>query len=462
MGNPPAEREVVVLLRPRDPLVFRDARPFSADPGAQAFTLDWPFPQTVTGAIRSHVVAAAAGFGGWDDAARALALSIRVDGPFRLAGEKPEPACWEFFFPPPRDIVSWTERDGKATVFRLRPQPRAKWQGSGSKTGGWSAPLGPTGRPAVGLRPVATEHGGHPIGEFDAWSWPDLATLIAKPGAAPPAGVAPAPNAAAAPQLLLPRLPRDGRTHVRINAKTLTHLEGFLFGTSGLAFGDAPGLAAPMGEPALALRRLEEKREGGRKVFAYESAERLAAAALVCRVSLPAAVAWTPTPAFVQLGGEGRLARLEPLARGEWPWSKPKDEDVRPFVGATRLRLQLLTPAVFAHGWLPDWLKEVDVGGEPALVGSPGSDAPRLRLVAAVVGRREPVSGWDLRAGGEKATRFAVPAGSVYFFDVLDGAVLTPDIVRALWFRAVGDHPAEDANIGNGLVLPGLWEEHGG
>ncbi|PKN90896.1 MAG: CRISPR-associated protein Cmr3 [Chloroflexi bacterium HGW-Chloroflexi-6] len=40
------------LIIPRDPLIFRDGRPFTADPGSQARSLPFPYPSTVVGALR--------------------------------------------------------------------------------------------------------------------------------------------------------------------------------------------------------------------------------------------------------------------------------------------------------------------------------------------------------------------------------------------------------------------------
>jgi len=42
-------------LIPRDPLIFRDGRPFSADAGARAKSLAFPYPSTTTGAVRTSV-----------------------------------------------------------------------------------------------------------------------------------------------------------------------------------------------------------------------------------------------------------------------------------------------------------------------------------------------------------------------------------------------------------------------
>ncbi|HEU0113807.1 MAG TPA: type III-B CRISPR module-associated Cmr3 family protein, partial [Thermomicrobiales bacterium] len=95
--------EWVVELRPRDPILVRDARPFAADPGARATTLEWPLPTTVAGALRTHIGNALAfdwNAGGPDDARR-----IAVRGPFLLWRNDAGRA--EVYFPAPRDAVPY-------------------------------------------------------------------------------------------------------------------------------------------------------------------------------------------------------------------------------------------------------------------------------------------------------------------------------------------------------------------
>ncbi|MFO7936839.1 MAG: type III-B CRISPR module-associated protein Cmr3 [Kiritimatiellia bacterium] len=93
------------------------------------------------------------------------------------------------------------------------------------------------------------------------------------------------------------------------------------------------------------------------------------------------------------------------------------------------LKWILLTPAIFNNGWLPDWI-DVDNGKVLLPVDKPerkpGESRAdwRKRFPAALgaqlcaVRMEKPivVSGWNLRKGGPRATRLAVPAGSVYWF----------------------------------------------
>ena len=43
------------LIVPRDPLIFRDGKPFTATPGERSNSLGFPFPSTLAGAVRTLV-----------------------------------------------------------------------------------------------------------------------------------------------------------------------------------------------------------------------------------------------------------------------------------------------------------------------------------------------------------------------------------------------------------------------
>jgi len=51
----------VWILEPRDPIIFRDGRPFG-DPGARAASLSFPFPSTIAGGVRSRAGLDAQGY----------------------------------------------------------------------------------------------------------------------------------------------------------------------------------------------------------------------------------------------------------------------------------------------------------------------------------------------------------------------------------------------------------------
>lgn len=129
-------------------------------------------------------------------------------------------------------------------------------------------------------------------------------------------------------------------------------------------------------------------------------------------------VAKLPEKDLLALGGEARRAIVRRAVATTWPGLH----------GTTpRGRLALLTtPAPFG-GWCPSGLS-------PCAAAVPGHLA---------------VSGWDLARGGPKPNRFAVPAGSVYFFD-------DP---KDLSGRQGSLCTGEDAALGWGAFIEGGWDD---
>lgn len=115
------------------------------------------------------------------------------------------------------------------------------------------------------------------------------------------------------------------------------------------------------------------------------------------------------------------------------------------------LRLILATPAHFQRGWLPDGLEPGEHEDAPAWVGTlPGVEG-RVVLRSALVNRPLELSTWDMVRREARATRRLVPAGSVYFFERVDGCPFTA--LNTLWLAAWGEGREE----GLGRVLPGHW-----
>lgn len=150
------------------------------------------------------------------------------------------------------------------------------------------------------------------------------------------------------------------------------------------------------------------------------------------------------------LGGESRPVALRvrhELSRYWWDCPRSIQEAFAQLKPGSLIRMVLATPALFKDGWKPGWPNR---SGEPHL--PRGLAKVKLRLVAAAVGRREPVSGWSLRQGKPKAVRWMAPAGSVYFFELQEG---DPSAVLESWLRPVSDDE-QDRKDGFGLALWGI------
>jgi CRISPR-associated protein Cmr3 len=158
-----------------------------------------------------------------------------------------------------------------------------------------------------------------------------------------------------------------------------------------------------------------------------------------------------PTTGLVRLGGDGRGARIEPPSS---VLAGTLSELGLPQSGWTGYRMILATPGLFPHGWLP-----------------PGVDPTTRRfkvegliaeLVAAAVPRHEVISGWDVAQHKPKPARKAAPAGSCYWFRVLEGdtAVLASLRQSGLWLL-MDDNPDNTVRRREGFnrVWFGAWQQ---
>lgn len=427
--------EYTALVRPRDPVLARDARPFAAEPGARATTLEWPLPRTFAGALRAWYRARVHDGQSFDKSG-----NIAVHGPL-LAARHQHAADWQVYLPAPRDVVLYRDEVGSLADSSLKPKselecmvlrPQAPGGGEGCT---WPAQDGAGGR--VALRPLSVDRDVKADSTVPRlWSFDAVTSWLNTPGRDKSTLPWAAPDEEGRQRLTGLNYPKnEARTHVAMDPATGTGRPGSLFTTEALAFRDEPG--ANGDGPAIAL---------------------------LGRVHSP--VTW-PKAALggaLPLGGERRVTSLEirPTPNGARLWpapSYPAPEQLTPDVG---LCLYLATPAIFADGWLPGWVNDGAIPGT-------GGRRLGLTLAGAAVGRMVPVSGWaaahetpngtTLPAGPRK-TRYAVPAGSIYFFEVNGGATLDAALIRelwdALWLRPVSDAEL-DGRAGFGLALPGLW-----
>lgn len=107
---------------------------------------------------------------------------------------------------------------------------------------------------------------------------------------------------------------------------------------------------------------------------------------------------------FMKLGGEGRTAYYETVDR---------NTAIRPpEIENGYFKICLVTPALFKQGWLPDWINK-------ELEGNLGN--LKLRLLTAVVGKPILIGGFDMKKNKPKPMYKAVPAGSIYYFELLEG-----------------------------------------
>jgi CRISPR-associated protein Cmr3 len=117
-----------------------------------------------------------------------------------------------------------------------------------------------------------------------------------------------------------------------------------------------------------------------------------------------------PETGFLKLGGEGKAVEY-----------KCYDDEIKApelnknFQSGTIFKLYLSTPVVFKKGWIPDFIDEDNLKGN--------YNNTEVKLLTACVGKPISIGGFDMKARKPKTMRKAIPAGSVYYFKILEGSM---------------------------------------
>jgi len=335
-----------------------------------ALTLDFPSPSTIAGFVRTCIGSDERGQFDHPDPKELLKVSVR--GPWLWRWE-PEAQAPTLYVPAPRDCIFFNEQDGLA---RRRLVPRSLDAGCAMSLDG----LELVDLDLDGVRPKTKPANAKPA----FWSWAELEAWLRDPIRAS--------TVMREGALGLPRIVREDRIHVAVDPATGTASDGMLFRTEGLRF----------------TTHARERLAIG---FACKD-ERLAK-----RLGV------------VAIGGERRPSFLQKMSLRLPELAEPAHID-----GARRLRIVLLTPAIFERGAVPR-----EIHG--------------ARVVAAVVPRPEVISGWDAAASKPKPTRRMAPAGSVYWVEPPSGTSASA-WAREMWMKSV--HDGQDQRDGFGLAVVGV------
>lgn len=381
----------------RDPIVARDGRPFGADQGYRMRSLDWPLPSVVAGSLRT-LLGREAGRGDFTPETAADLLTTAVAGVLPMHDGT-------LYLPAPADCVVH-ERMGP-----LRATPHAIDADCGCDLP--NPALQPVMLPASveDFKPKAAP-AWWPMDEYAKWLAGDDIAFDSR-------------------FLLSPDV--EYRTHVQLVRESGSAEEGKLFTTAAL--------------PLTHLRRhgVAEDSGGIDKKFA----EIRLASKVYAEGWRHEAVGRLDT--LHPLGGERRLVHWKSSSSSSL-WDCPSNVRIK-LNAETKVRMTLATPAIFAGGWRPGWLLKEN------LEGSPPRSSVRLRLVGVCIQRWRAVSGWSYQPVGEKkkpgpkAIRRMVPAGGVYFFEVVSGS---GDELANRWLEPVSDDE-QDRRDGFGLATWGIW-----
>lgn len=384
----------VWLIEPRDPLIARDGRPFGPVPGARAYTLAFPFPSTIAGAVRTRDGLDASGR--FQPAEIPRLKQIEVLGPLLVELDAGTGDIDRWLVPAPADALFFENAPSDFTRAAIRQLVPLE------------LPPGFTNLPEDTLAPVGMPRRDprKPFSKTPAfWYWKFFEKWLADPGDSDVQLVEVGHNGPV----------QEVRMHVSIRPDTQMADEekGALFQTRGLEF------ACPAGENA----------DGG----VLSSLRRLGLAAATDAPNLK--------PGIAPLGGERRpvFLRRSNQALPSCP------EVIKEKIAALgHCRLILLTPAHFGAGWKPSWLLEEREGVRPI-------------LQAAALKRHQTVSGWDFDKGKRKPTRRLAPAGTVYFLKLDGDSAAIKRWVDSFWLICVSDWE-QDRRDGFGLAVAGVWD----
>ena len=383
----------ILDIHATSPLLFRDGKPFSAAGGTEtsARSLPVPLPSTLAGFIRTQIGTAHS----WNWKEKydlEQAHTIPVAG--LLVRD-----C-EIVIPAPRDAVIIKDNE-KIRITELKPL--AKLENAGT-----DAP--------EGIMPLDVPDNLKAETGYVFWTQENMTTWLLNK----------------TPETLekIEGLPLETRVHVKINKDSQTADEGQLFSVGYRSF-----------ESRVKLNK-DDQRYRPNALLPDQYIQHHWS--IRTRVKIPD---HTQISSIGHLGGERRVVALE--EKDHKDWFHCPEELKTAILESKKLKLVLATPAIFSHGWKPAWLESKDSTNMPK-----GLHGLKLKLISAAVGRREPVSGWNMRENSAKAVRYMVPAGSVYFFELLEG---DPAKILENWLKPVSDIE-QDRKDGFGLALWGVWK----
>lgn len=302
------------IIEPRDPLIVRDGRPFGPNPGARAVSLDFPFPSTTTGGLRTR---AGSTNGVFDESPSNITRvkGIPVRGPVLVELDNSEHEIVEWFVHAPADAVLFDLNLGNEQRVALRQLlPHKLPAGAATNL--------PDGLLPVCLRQPEQQKVTNRAPRY--WRWKRFEQWL----------LAPADTEEDPAQLGHNGPVQESRIHVRVQFNTQTAAEGALFQTRGLEF------ACPSQSNQISLTR------------------RLALAVTTTDDS-------GVSSGLASLGGERRMVTWRESAKQlpECPQALRSK-----IMDAAACRIVLLTPAYFTGGYRPQQLLEPLSGVTPELI----------------------------------------------------------------------------------------------
>ncbi|KAF0250253.1 MAG: hypothetical protein FD167_348 [bacterium] len=385
------------IIEPRDPVIFRDGRPFGSIPGAKASTLPFPFPSTIAGGVRTRAGSNSQGVFQKDKTEEVKNISVK--GPFLVELNKDQD-IHKWLFPTPLD----------ALVLNLDPISTEKVK---------IKKLTPIELPSAALTDLTIKFAnlsliGMPSPDPNKphneaprfWYWEQFSNWLM--------------DAKDNDEVLLAELGHNGplfesRTHVRIIPQTQTAQEGVLFQTRGLEF-----------------TRLIEPNNCNNPTSLLNLAM-----ALETNTSL--------IDGITTLGGEQRMVFWQKSQQIN-PFAQCPENIRKQILEKGACRIVLLTPGYFKDICNPICLQNI----------TPNVTNPTLKAVA--VSKPQVISGWDFEHNRPKPTRRLATAGTVFFlkFEPKPDVQTIEKWIDSIWMNPISDD-AQSCLDGFGLAVLGTW-----
>ncbi len=383
------------LIIPRDPLIFRDGKPFTNSPGSRAKTLPFLFPSTSAGAVRTKTgIDPTTGI--FDKQRIPAVLQKQVRGPF-LVELDDDGGLADWLMPAPADAVLFQTNDDQ-TAMRYALAPINLPNGASSDLNDLKV---------VAFSKIIKEKPLSPPYHF--WHLKEFLNWLSSP----------ADGQVNLPDLGIQGLPIDSRTHVSIDPGTLASLSGALYQTAGLEF-----------------TSLKQSKTGTLRN--------------ICKLAIAVDTDAELREDLGFLGGERRVAH--------WRQPEEKNSKLpacplavkQKIVEQKACRLILVTPAYFKDGFKPEWVNQQFSGVKVDLI------SVAINRYQTISGWDYAYQNGN-RAGRPKPTRRLAPAGSVYYLQLSGEPKVIENFVDKIWMNAVSDDP-QSCLDGFGIAVVGAWD----
>lgn len=141
-----------------------------------------------------------------------------------------------------------------------------------------------------------------------------------------------------------------------------------------------------------------------------------------------------PENGLLKLGGEGKGASYYSQDINN---SINLSEKTKARIEATKkFKIYVSTPAILNKGWIPEFIDDNLVARL--------DNGIQFKIICSSIGKYKMVSGWDIAKGRPKTAYRVLPAGSVYYCEVLNDDFKINDLLDELHGQSISDKRRKD------------------